>query len=187
MNQDDAASLLQKPWHTEKLSENLVESISPLTGSGLNEILRNDLRLVLPNDMLFKTDSMSMSAGLEVRVPLLDHQLVDFVASLPGDYKVLKGTGKRILRDAFPDMIPESVLNRPKHGFEVPLGKWFAGPLRSMVDELTQDSFLTSQKVFNPETVRNIRSKALSGAPGDSIYHLWEIIVFQHWWKKYVC
>ena len=91
--------------------------IAPLgADTGLNEFLLNDLLMVLPNDMLTKVDWMSMAHGLEVRVPFLDHELVNYVTSLPADTKVSKGIKKRILRETYQDILPHEICHRPKKG-----------------------------------------------------------------------
>ena len=90
------------------------------------------MQIVLPGDMLVKADMMTMANSLEVRVPFLDHELVNYIFSLPAHYKIDKNARKKILKDTFRGMLPEELYNRPKHGFEVPLLKWFRGDLKTM-------------------------------------------------------
>ncbi len=108
----------------------------------MNDLLLADTKIVLSNDMLTKVDLMSMANGLEVRVPFLDFNVVDFIFSLPADYKINKNVRKRILQDAFRDTLPAELYNRPKKGFEVPLLKWFRKEMRSLImdDLLSQKS-----------------------------------------------
>jgi asparagine synthase (glutamine-hydrolysing) len=94
------------------------------------QILRADLGVGLPDDMLFKVDTASMMHALEVRVPLLSADLVRFVTALPLGYKITGTTGKRILRDAVSDLLPAEIANRSKMGFEVPVGEFLRGELR---------------------------------------------------------
>src|SRR5690606_20775871 len=91
--------------------------------SSINDILRADMQLILPNDMLTKVDLMSMTHGLEVRPPFLDHELVNFCFSLPGKFKIDGSRGKLLIREAFREMLPRQLYSRPKKGFEVPLLK----------------------------------------------------------------
>lgn len=90
----------------------------------------------LPGDILTKVDRMSMAVSLEARVPLLDHPLVEFAASLPAAFKFRQGQGKWIFREAVADLVPPPVLRKPKQGFGVPLDVWFRGPLRHRIDRL---------------------------------------------------
>lgn len=83
------------------------------------------MSLLLPNDMLMKVDLMSMANSLEVRVPLLDHRIVDFAFSLPTHFKIDTNEKKKILKDTFRHELPSIIFDRPKHGFEMPLLKWF--------------------------------------------------------------
>lgn len=151
-----------------------------------NKVLITDFKMVLRSDMLVKVDRMSMLHGLEVRSPFLDHELVDFVMQLPPDYKIQPGNRKRILKDAFRDLLPPEIFTRKKQGFEVPLLKWFRNELRGMIDELLDDKFLEEQNLFHPEAVKAIRKQLHSSNPGDSAARIWGLIVFQSWWKKYV-
>ncbi|HOZ30721.1 MAG TPA: asparagine synthase (glutamine-hydrolyzing) [Bacteroidales bacterium] len=152
----------------------------------LNTILHTDMKLVLEGDMLTKVDRMSMANSLEVRTPFLDHTVVDYAFSLPSSYKITSSQRKKILRDSFSDLIPEKLLNLPKHGFEVPLLKWFRNELWSLInDDLLSKAFIKEQGVFNYEIINQLKSKIKSNNPEDSASKVWAIIVFQSWWKKY--
>ncbi|HET7603911.1 MAG TPA: asparagine synthase (glutamine-hydrolyzing), partial [Gemmatimonadales bacterium] len=97
-----------------------------------------DMQSYLPGDILTKVDRTSMAVSLEARVPLLDHPLVEFAASLPGDLKLRDGTGKWIFRKAIQGLVPETVLQKPKQGFAVPLARWFRSELRSRIEALAR-------------------------------------------------
>lgn len=159
-----------------------------ITDSGdLNDVLLADATMVLPGDMLTKVDLMSMANSLEVRVPLLDYTVVDFAFSLPVEYKLLKGNGKRILKDAFRDELPNELFTRSKHGFEVPLAKWIKGGLRSVLEgEFLSDEFIRQQSIFNVEEIQKLRRKSFSNHPNDSPALVWGIFVFQYWYKKHL-
>ncbi len=164
--------------------EMLLESIK--SEKDFNELLRADMQLVLPNDMLRKMDLMSMANGLEVRVPFLDHQLVDFVSRLPASSKINGQMRKRILQDAFRDMLPAELYQRPKKGFEVPLLKWFRTSLRSMIDnDLLGEGLIRQQGLFDLNETQRLKKQLFSINPGDSHATVWALIVFQWWWKKY--
>jgi asparagine synthase (glutamine-hydrolysing) len=150
-------------------------------------MLLADTRMVLPNDMLTKVDLMSMANSLEVRVPLLDYTVVDFAFSLPFEYKLKDGETKSILKDTFRSELPQEIFNRPKHGFEVPLLKWFRGGLNHLITgDLLKDEFIEEQGIFDVSVVRALKEQLFSSNPGDVHARIWGLIVFQYWYKKYV-
>ncbi len=152
----------------------------------MNEFLYTDMKLVLPNDMLTKVDMMSMANGLEVRTPFLDYEVVNFAFTLPVSSKITGKMKKKIVQDAFRDMLPKELYNRPKQGFEVPLLKWFQTELKSKItDDLLSDTFVEQQGIFNVSEVRKLKEKLFSDNPEDSHARVWGLIVFQTWWKKY--
>jgi asparagine synthase (glutamine-hydrolysing) len=154
--------------------------------SGINEVLRTDIDLVLQNDMLVKVDLMSMANSLEVRVPFLDYRVVDFAFSLPEKYKINAKSKKRIVQDAFRHLLPAELYNRPKHGFEVPLLKWFRNDLKELIlNDLLADEFVIAQGVFEVNEIRKLKHKLFSNNPEDVHARIWALIVFQYWWKKY--
>lgn len=153
----------------------------------MNDIFLTDMNLVLPNDMLTKVDMMSMANGLEVRVPFLDYELVNFAFSLPAEYKINGGIRKRILQDAFRDMLPRQLYNRPKKGFEVPLLKWFRNEMRSLImDDLLSEKTIVNQGVFDYAEIDKLKNQLFASNPGDIHARIWGLIVFQWWWKKYM-
>jgi asparagine synthase (glutamine-hydrolysing) len=161
---------------------------SPLIyDDSINKILMADTRLVLPNDMLYKVDLMSMANGLEVRVPFLDHNLVEFALSIPEKYKINPQEQKIILRDILKDLLPGTLHQRPKHGFEVPLLSWFRKDLKTLIQkDLLSDHFIEEQGIFNTVYIRKLKRRLYSPNPGDPHAHIWALIVFQSWWKKYL-
>ena len=153
----------------------------------LNDILFADMNLVLPGDMLTKVDLMSMANSLEIRVPLLDYNVVNYAFSLPSEFKIVQGETKKILKDAFRDMLPEEIFTRNKHGFEVPLLRWLQTGLRSLIEEnLLQPQFIADQKIFDPLAIESLKAKLFSSNPEDSHATVWAIVVFQYWYKKFL-
>jgi len=153
----------------------------------LQEVLYTDMHMVLVNDMLVKVDMMSMANSLEVRVPFLDHTVVDYAFSLPIQSKIDASGRKKILRDAFRKDLPEELYNRSKKGFEVPLLKWFRAELRPLIeDDYLSEDFIEEQKIFQPSKIKELKRKLFSQNPGDSPAQVWALIVFQHWWKKWM-
>jgi asparagine synthase (glutamine-hydrolysing) len=183
LNADSQAKISEQQYQQTK-SEILKEISS---AGSMNEILLTDTRLVLPNDMLTKVDLMSMANGLEVRTPFLDFEVVNFIFSLPDDFKINSGIRKRILQDAFRDILPEELYKRPKKGFEVPLLKWFRKEMKSMiVDDLLSKKLIEEQGIFNYAEIEKLKAQLFSSNPGDVHARIWGLIVFQFWWKKYI-
>lgn len=153
-----------------------------------NEVLKTDMNLVLLSDMLVKVDMMSMANSLEVRSPFLDYKVVDFAFGLPATYKVDNKFKKKIVQDAFREMLPPALYNRPKHGFEIPLLDWFKKELWSLIDQdLLSDKFIKEQQIFDLASIQALKKKLCSANPEDSHATIWALIVFQYWWKKYFC
>lgn len=152
----------------------------------LNDVLRADQEMVLPSDMLRKVDMMSMAHNLEVRTPFLDHRVVEFANSLPVEQKIGKKAGKKILREAFAARLPESVVNREKSGFEIPIQAWLGEDIdRYLGGKLFSRDFLHDQGVFNPIFIEEL--KLIWNRPqfGDKIYIVWALLVFQSWWNRF--
>ena len=97
--------------------------------------MRADQETYLPEDILVKVDRNAMYHSLEVRVPFIDHRLVDFANKLPMSFKTGNGIGKYLLKKLLGQMLPESLINRPKHGFSVPVGDWFRNDYASQLQE----------------------------------------------------
>jgi asparagine synthase (glutamine-hydrolysing) len=153
----------------------------------MNSILYQDVHMVLPNDMLVKVDLMSMANSLEVRVPFLDHEIVEYVFSLSEDDKIGRKTRKRILQDTFSDVLPKELHNRPKKGFEVPLLGWFRNEMRSKIfDDLLSDRFVVEQGLFSVPSVRMLKRRLFSTNPGDVHAQVWALVCFQSWWRNYM-
>lgn len=180
----DAQNKISDQHYRQNKSE-ILKAIGS-TGS-MNEILRTDTTLVLSNDMLTKVDLMSMANGLEVRTPFLDFEVVNFIFSLPEEFKINSNIRKRILQDAFREILPQQLYNRPKKGFEVPLLKWFRKEMKSMiVDDLLSQKLIEEQGIFNYTEIEKLTTKLFSSNPGDVHARIWGLIVFQFWWKKYI-
>jgi len=166
-----------------KRKNDITKNIKP--NSNINDVLYTDMHLVLQNDMLTKVDMMSMANSLEVRVPFLDHELVNYVSSIPSNYKIDKNTRKKILKDAFKDYMPKDIYNRPKQGFEVPLLKWFRTELKSMIiNDLLDEDFIIEQNIFNLDEINKLKKRLFSNNTKDIHAQIWGLIVFQYWWKK---
>ena len=158
-----------------------------LNSSDYNGVLYQDVQQVLVGDMLTKVDMNSMNNSLEVRVPFLDHRVVEFAFQIPSSFKIQQGIKKKILQETFRPDLPEDLFKRPKHGFEVPLLKWFKGDLSDEIkNNYLNKDFIESQGIFNWRNIELLLKKLNSSNPEDSAATTWALVVFQHWWKKWM-
>ena len=136
-----------------------------------------DTHTYLVGDINTKVDRASMAHSLEVREPLMDHKLVEWVATLPSSLKIRGGVGKHLLKKANEPYLPHDVLYRPKMGFSVPLARWFRGPLRQRVRDTLLGDTLQSSGMFNEAALRNIVEQHESGARDHSTA-IWTTLMF---------
>lgn len=175
-------NFLQETFEARRRS--LLENM--YAADSMNNILRTDMELVLANDMLVKVDLMSMAHGLEVRSPFLDYELVEFASNLPDSFKIAKGRRKRILHDAFRDMLPARICNRSKKGFEVPMLGWLRRELRSLIeDDLLSQKRIEDQGLLHYPQVEGLKKQLFSSNPGDVHARIWGLIVLQSCLRKY--
>jgi asparagine synthase (glutamine-hydrolysing) len=143
----------------------------------------HDLATYLPDDLLVKSDTVSMACGLELRAPMLDHKVVELGLALPTSVKIKGRRGKFILRQAFKDMLPAKALKAPKRGFGVPLGRWLREELAGTLRETLLDDGLTKRRMFRKEALAGLISEHISGR-GDHRHRLWALLVLARWLAK---
>lgn len=153
-------------------------------GDRLNSILYSDLKDSLPGDMLTRVDRMSMKNSLEVRVPFLDHRVVELAFQMPGSLKLKNGKTKYILKETFKDILPASLYRRPKAGFEVPISRWLKNELKFLLDQYLAENKIQNQGIFDSKIIKQLVGQHLSGKT-DTSWMLWNLIVFQCWYENY--
>ena len=144
-----------------------------------------DLMTYLPDDILVKVDRTSMLHSLEARAPLLDHKVVEFMATLPSSLKFREGVSKYILRQAAVGLVPQEVIQRPKKGFSAPLSSWFRGDSQAFIREMLLDGRLSSRGFFDMNYVNQIVQRHLSGEAAVS-RKIWTLLVFEQWCQTYL-
>jgi asparagine synthase (glutamine-hydrolysing) len=155
------------------------------TQDPLNQVLYCDLKLYLEGDILVKVDRASMANSLEVRVPLLNRLLVEYAAHLPHSLKLHGLTTKFLLRQALKGILPESILRRGKKGFNAPVAKWFAGPLKPLLADLLSPHRLKQQGLFQPDYVATLM-KEHQARYRDHRKLLWTLLAFQMWYERWI-
>lgn len=168
----------ESPEQIIALARNVAKTSDPV-----NQMLMADQSVVLPGDMLVKVDRMSMANSLEVRSPFLDHRVIALANAMPGQWKLNKSGGKRILIEAFADRLPRVVFDRPKKGFELPIAEWLVGPLQDMARRATDPVRLQQQGLFNPSVVDGWW-QALKHRRRDTSELLWGVVAFQAWAER---
>jgi asparagine synthase (glutamine-hydrolysing) len=150
----------------------------------LSQLLHLDIKTWLPDDLLLKNDKMTMAHAVEARVPYLDHELVEFMATIPAKYKLKLLQDKYILRKAMSRIIPKTVCRRKKTGFSVPLESWFKGEMRAKVAEVLNKETVAAQGYFNWNYVEHILNQDLN----NQYYRrqFWALFTFAVWHKVFL-
>ena len=147
----------------------------------LDKLLYVDTKTYL-HELLMKQDQMSMAASIESRVPFLDHQLVEFTAKMPVNMKLRGKTTKWILREAMRGILPDKILTRSKMGFPVPVGNWFRGEFRHIVDEYVLNERSLSRGIFEANFVHELVQNHQAGENHDQ--RLWFLVNFEIWQRQ---
>lgn len=157
-----------------------VENASPL-----NRMLYADAKVWLPEDLLLKADKMTMGTALELRVPFLDHKLVEFIATLPDSLKIRNRSGKWILRQYMGNVLPPEIIHRSKKGFPSPAAAWFRSELKGFVRDTLLARDAACGKFFNPQAVEAIVADQEKGK-FSGFQEVWSLLVFEFWHKQFI-
>jgi len=180
MFQPEVAGLLT-PADTWRSNAACLESSNRHWLSNLQSL---DIKNYLPLDILTKVDRMSMAHSIETRVPLLDHKLVEFAATIPAEMNLRGGTTKYILKRAMRGILPDRIIDRPKRGFAIPLGYWFRGKLGAYVRELLLGSENRRRGLFNTRFIESLVVRHERGEDLD--LQLWTLISFELWSRAFL-
>jgi asparagine synthase (glutamine-hydrolysing) len=151
----------------------------------IDKMLALEQRFFLPDHNLIYTDKMSMAAGVEVRVPFLDNDLVEFAATIPNKYKQRGTIGKWILKKAMEPYLPNDVIYRPKTGFGAPLRRWIKNDLRDMVGEILSKEHIETRGLFEYEKIQKLINDNDCGRR-DSAYTIFSLLCIEIWCQKFI-
>jgi asparagine synthase (glutamine-hydrolysing) len=178
---DDLASAARAAGDPEAFQRLASDGSAPDYVSTLQHI---DIHTYLPDDILSKVDRTSMAVSLETRVPLLDHVLMEFVATIPSSFKLRNGVGKHLLKRAMSRSLPTDILGRAKMGFGVPLGTWFSGELRDMTRDILLSPSARQRGMFRTVEVERVLRVHDSGRR-DCSARLWALVCFELWMRQW--
>jgi asparagine synthase (glutamine-hydrolysing) len=161
--------------------ESVLDTPSP---DWLSRLQSFDIKRYLPLDILTKVDRMSMAHSIEARVPLLDHKLAEFAATIPAEMRLKGPTTKYMFKRAMRSMLPAEIINRPKRGFAIPLGRWFRGQLRDFVRDLLLSDTCRRRGILDPAYVTQLLERHDAGR--DLHLHLWTLVSFELWCRAFL-
>jgi asparagine synthase (glutamine-hydrolysing) len=151
----------------------------------INRCINVDIKTVLPDDYLTKVDRMSMANSLEVRVPFLDHKLLEFATAIPSRYKLKGLTSKHLLKRIMKRRLPEEIIGGKKKGFSVPLSKWFREDFSVLLNEFLPENVIKKRGYFNYNFVKSLSNYHLAGRKDNSKL-LWTLICFEIWHRRFI-
>ena len=152
--------------------------------AGLEAYLWFDQKYYLPDDILVKSDRMSMAHAVELRPPFLDNRIVEFCATLPASLKIRGSQQKFLLKDLMRDKLPRSIVQRPKIGFDIPAHEWVRGPLRALVVDALRSGAADYPEVFQADEIEDYLCAHLEKRINVG-YHLWGLMILFLWMKKW--
>jgi asparagine synthase (glutamine-hydrolysing) len=182
-----SAALREKLNGTFGAAEHIYRRYAEAVRSGdpVDALLYLDSKTYLPGDILTKVDRMSMAVSLEARVPLLDHELIDFVTKIPADMKLKGLETKHIFKKAARGIVPDAILDRPKQGFGVPINEWINLQLRDRMLGMLNEKRTVERGYFESAYVQNLLSEHQRGRR-DHAWALWGLWMLELWHRRYI-
>jgi asparagine synthase (glutamine-hydrolysing) len=180
---------LYNPQFSSAAQENGDDVLGPLfetvrTCTPLEKMLYVDTKTWLPDDLLIKADKITMANSVELRVPFLDHRVLEFAASLPSSHKIYRGESKYVLKRAIADRVPKEILERPKTGFPVPYATWLRKDLKSFAWDILTDSRTVQRGYFNQKVVEGLLEE--NSRHFDHSKEIFSLIVLELWHRTFV-
>jgi asparagine synthase (glutamine-hydrolysing) len=164
--------------------DRMLDGLRTQPSHGLSSYLRFDQQYYLADDILVKSDRMSMAHAVEVRPPFLDHRIVEFAATLPDDFKIRGSKQKFVLKQLMKDRLPPSILTRKKVGFDIPAHEWLRGPLRSLLLDTLKEGLSEHADLFDAATIERTLELHLERRANLG-YHLWGLMILFLWMKQW--
>jgi asparagine synthase (glutamine-hydrolysing) len=171
------------PWTNEPSSLATDPLRWPQLQDPVEQMMFVDTAMALPDDMLTKFDRACMSVGLEARAPLLDHRVVEFSWRLPMSMKIRNNEGKWLLRQVLYRHVPRNLVERPKMGFDPPIGAWLRGPLRDWAENLLDRRRITEEGLLDPGPIRRAWEQHMTGRRNCD-YKLWCVLMLEAWMEE---
>ena len=179
--------------------KSVYENLKDKNGLGLVDFYLNDfskeadidqiiliyLKTYLKNDILVKVDRASMYASLEVRAPFLDYRVVEFLNTLPKNYKILGNNGKLVLKELMRRKLPDDIIDRPKKGFGIPLSLWIRNELKELCEETLSEENINKQGYFDYKYIKKLKEEHFSMRKNNR-KELWNLMVFQIWHQNFI-
>jgi asparagine synthase (glutamine-hydrolysing) len=153
--------------------------------SPLAYMMAIDYQTYLVDDILQKVDRATMTASLEGREPFLDHNVIEWAAKLPNEFKYNNGEKKFILKEIVHDYIPKELMDRPKMGFAIPIATWLINDLRSLVEDNISESRIKNEGIFNWNYIQSLKNDFFNGKKEFDL-KLWYVLMFQMWYKQWM-
>jgi len=173
---------VQLPNALEAVLDDLRKSLPG--NNDLAPYARFDQQYYLVDDILVKSDRMSMAHAVEMRPPFLDHRIVEFAATLPASLKIRGSRQKFLLKDLMKDKLPQSILQRGKIGFDIPAHEWLRGPLRPLLEDTLRAGVAEYRGLFRSEVIEKYRREHMERRINAG-YHLWGLLIMFLWMKKW--
>ena len=175
---------LLMPYSTTTLLEDIYQRSDPQTDE-LNRMLYLDINTLLPNEILYFNDMLSMAHSMEVRTPFLDYRLAELACSIPGSLKIRHGKLKYILRRVAARYVTTEILERPKEGFVLPKNTWLRAGMSGLLNEVLSPERLSIHGFFKPESIASLIAAFRQG--DDALtFRIWTLLVFQLWYEDYL-